>query len=99
MKPEPELLDVNKGFLGLCPHPSVTLPSPPSAAFLKSECPSAALSWPSVRLYQHSLEGRFTSKVREQQAGGTAVSSHDTPVAKHRRTTTQGEMDTAVCMN
>ncbi|XP_044218839.1 cohesin subunit SA-1 [Thunnus albacares] len=62
------------------------------AAFLKSECPSAALSWTSVRLYQRSLEGRSTSKPREQGEGGDAISSHDTPVAKRKRTTAQGSV-------
>ncbi|KAF3838690.1 hypothetical protein F7725_010458 [Dissostichus mawsoni] len=62
------------------------------AAFLKSECPSAALSWPSVRMYQRSLEGRrYSSKPREKE-GGDAASSHDTPAAKRKRTTTPGSV-------
>ncbi|XP_034064022.1 cohesin subunit SA-2 isoform X2 [Gymnodraco acuticeps] len=60
------------------------------AAYLKSECPSAALSWPSVRMYQCSLEGRSSSKPREKE-GGDAASSHDTPAAKRKRTTTQDD--------
>ncbi|XP_029297129.1 cohesin subunit SA-1 [Cottoperca gobio] len=60
------------------------------AAFLKSECPSAALSWPSVRMYQRSLEGRSASKHREQEEGG--VSSLDTPVAKRKRITAPGSV-------
>ncbi|XP_041847127.1 cohesin subunit SA-1 isoform X2 [Melanotaenia boesemani] len=60
------------------------------AAFVKSECPSDALSWPSVRLYQHSLESGSSSKAREQEGKGDAISSHDTPVAKRKRTTVQG---------
>lgn len=99
VKPEAELLHVNKGLLGLCPHPSVTLSSPPSAAFLKSECPSTALSWAAVRQYQRSLEGRSASKAKDHEEGGAAISSRDTPVAKRKRTTTPGEGDTAVCMN
>ncbi|XP_073343307.1 cohesin subunit SA-1-like [Pagrus major] len=63
---------------------------PQLAAFLKSKCPSAALSWLPVRMYQRSLEARSSSKPREQE-GGDAVSSHDTPVAKRKRTTAQGE--------
>ncbi|XP_026186093.1 cohesin subunit SA-2 [Mastacembelus armatus] len=60
------------------------------AAFLKSECPGAVLSRPSVRMYQRSLEARISSKPREQVDGGDAVLSRDTPVAKRRRTTAQG---------
>ncbi|XP_040904363.1 cohesin subunit SA-1 [Toxotes jaculatrix] len=60
------------------------------AAFLKSECPSAALSRPPVKLYQRSLEARLTSRPREQEQRGDAVSSHETPVAKRKRTTAQG---------
>ncbi|XP_070769672.1 cohesin subunit SA-1-like [Enoplosus armatus] len=66
------------------------------AAFLKSECPSAALSWPSVRLYQRSLEVRSSSKPREQEEGGDAVSSNDTPVAKRKRTAAQGSGSSTV---
>lgn len=47
-------------------------------------------------MYQRSLEARFSSKPREQE-GGDAVSSHDTPVAKRKRTTAQGEMYAHVC--
>ncbi|XP_071314512.1 cohesin subunit SA-2-like isoform X2 [Trachinotus anak] len=60
------------------------------AALLKSECPSAALSRPSVRMYQRSLEARSSSRPREQEQGGDAGSSRDTPVAKRRRTTALG---------
>ncbi|XP_036932319.1 cohesin subunit SA-1 isoform X2 [Acanthopagrus latus] len=63
------------------------------AAFLKTKCPSAALSWRPVKMYQRSLETRSSSKPREQE-GSDAVSSHETPVAKRKRTTAQGEMDT-----
>ncbi|XP_033489548.2 cohesin subunit SA-2 [Epinephelus lanceolatus] len=66
------------------------------AAFLKSECPSAALSCPSVRMYLRSLEVRSSSKAREQEEGGDAASSHDTPVAKRRRTTAQGSAASTV---
>uniref|UniRef100_A0A8P4KEU1 Cohesin subunit SA n=1 Tax=Dicentrarchus labrax TaxID=13489 RepID=A0A8P4KEU1_DICLA len=85
-------------FFGLCPPLSITLPSPPRAEFMKSECPSAALSWPSVRMYQRSLDSRSSSKPRErrqqEEEGDDAASSHDTPVAKRKRTTAQGETDT-----
>lgn len=91
-KPEQtEPLNINKGFLVFV---LISLLSPPRAEYLRSECPSAAPSWQSVRLYQRSLEGRSTSKPREQEEGGDAVSSHYTPVAKRKRTTAQGEMDT-----
>ncbi|KAL7394810.1 hypothetical protein ABVT39_004701 [Epinephelus coioides] len=66
------------------------------AAFLKSECPSAALSCPSVRMYLRSLEVRSSSKAREQEEGGDAASSHDTPVAKRKRTTAQGSTASTV---
>ncbi|XP_034399362.1 cohesin subunit SA-1 [Cyclopterus lumpus] len=59
------------------------------AAFLKSVCPGDALSWPPVRLYQRSLEGRSSAKAREQEEEGDAVSSHNAPVAKRKRTTPQ----------
>ncbi|XP_008293622.1 cohesin subunit SA-1 [Stegastes partitus] len=62
------------------------------ADFLKSECPSAALSWPSVRLYQRSLATHSTSKSREQEEGTDAFSSHHSPVAKRKRTTAQGSV-------
>ncbi|XP_030251378.1 cohesin subunit SA-1 isoform X2 [Sparus aurata] len=65
------------------------------AVFLKTKCPSAALSWRPVRMYQRSLEARFSSKPREQE-GGDAVSSHDTPVAKRKRTTAQGSVSSSV---
>ncbi|AWP11782.1 putative cohesin subunit SA-1-like [Scophthalmus maximus] len=65
------------------------------AALLKLECPSAALSWPSVKLYQRSLEGRSASRPREQEEGGD-VSSHDTPKAKRKRTTAQGSVSSTV---
>ncbi|CAK6964961.1 cohesin subunit SA-2 [Scomber scombrus] len=67
------------------------------AAFLKSVCPSTALSWTAVRHYQRSLEGRSASKAKDHEVGGDATSSLDTPVAKRKRTTTPGEGDTAVC--
>ncbi|XP_072252473.1 cohesin subunit SA-2-like [Leuresthes tenuis] len=57
--------------------------------FMQSECPPAALSWPSVRLYLRSLESRFSSKSREQE-GGDATASHNTPVAKRRRSAAHG---------
>nr|XP_019937625.1 PREDICTED: cohesin subunit SA-1-like [Paralichthys olivaceus]XP_019937710.1 PREDICTED: cohesin subunit SA-1-like [Paralichthys olivaceus] len=66
------------------------------ASLLKSECPSAAISWPPVRMYQQSLKARFTSRPREQEGGGDAVSSHDTPVAKRRKTTAQGSVSSNV---
>ncbi|XP_045885671.1 cohesin subunit SA-1 isoform X1 [Micropterus dolomieu] len=65
------------------------------AEFLKSECPSAALSWQSVRLYQRSLEVR-SSKPKEREEGGDAVSSHETPVAKRKRTPAQGSESSPV---
>ncbi|KAK5864520.1 hypothetical protein PBY51_015757 [Eleginops maclovinus] len=60
------------------------------AAFLKSECPSATLYWPSVTMYQCSLKGRVSSKPIEK--GGGDVSSHDTPVAKRMKTTALGSV-------
>ncbi|XP_037315563.2 cohesin subunit SA-1 [Pungitius pungitius] len=58
------------------------------AAVLKSECPAAALSWPSVRLYQRSLEGR-SAKARVTGEGGDADFSHEAPAAKRKRSTPQ----------
>ncbi|KAM4555694.1 cohesin subunit SA-2 [Odontesthes bonariensis] len=60
--------------------------------FMQSECPTAALSWPSVKLYQRSLESRFSSKSREQEEGGDATSSHNTPVSKRKRFAAQGSV-------
>ncbi|XP_017162670.1 cohesin subunit SA-1 isoform X2 [Poecilia reticulata] len=59
------------------------------AQFLKSECPSAALSWPSVKLYRRSLESR-TSKYKDPDEGSKADSSPHTPVTKRKRITAQG---------
>ncbi|KAM6923540.1 cohesin subunit SA-2 [Xenentodon cancila] len=58
-------------------------------AFMKSQCPPAALSCPSVRFYQCSLEPRSMSKSGHQEMRGDAV-SHDTPVSKRKKTTAQG---------
>ncbi|XP_029918342.1 cohesin subunit SA-1 isoform X2 [Myripristis murdjan] len=62
--------------------------------FLKAECPRAALSWPSVRMYRRSLESRSSSRPTEEGGGGSerssTPSSHDTPVAKRRRPTAKG---------
>ncbi|KAE8285652.1 Cohesin subunit SA-1 SCC3-like protein 1 Stromal antigen 1 [Larimichthys crocea] len=66
------------------------------AAFLKSECPTAAPSWPPVRVYQRSLEVRSVSKPREQEQRGDAASIHDSPVAKRKRTTAQGSASSTV---
>uniref|UniRef100_UPI0037E9BAFF cohesin subunit SA-1-like n=1 Tax=Semicossyphus pulcher TaxID=241346 RepID=UPI0037E9BAFF len=66
------------------------------AGFLKSECPNAALSWPSVRMYQRSLEGRSSSKPTEEEEGADAVPLLDTPAAKRRRTTAQGSAPSTV---
>ncbi|XP_068596763.1 cohesin subunit SA-1-like [Brachionichthys hirsutus] len=57
--------------------------------FLNSKCPTAALSWPSVRMYQRSLEDRL-AKPRKLDKGSRAVSSHETPVAKVRKLAPQG---------
>ncbi|XP_029369113.1 cohesin subunit SA-2 [Echeneis naucrates] len=63
------------------------------AALLKSECPSAALSRSSVRIYQQSLEARRPHRPREPEPRGDTVGSHDVPLTKRRRTTAQGEAD------
>ncbi|XP_069027301.1 cohesin subunit SA-1-like [Embiotoca jacksoni] len=68
----------------------------PLAEFLISECPGAALFWPSVRMYQRSLEARSSSKSKEQAEGVVAVSSHNTPVAKRKKTTAQGSASSSV---
>lgn len=87
-------LNVNKGF-SFFVLIALPLSSPLRAAFLKSVCPGNALSWPPVRLYQRSLEGRTSAKAREQEEEeGDAVFSHDAPLAKRKRTTPQREMDT-----
>ncbi|KAM9849651.1 cohesin subunit SA-1 [Aulostomus maculatus] len=59
------------------------------ATLLKSECPAAALSWPSVRMYQRSLEGRSSYKHKNQQERSEATSSSDSPVAKRKKTSAQ----------
>ncbi|XP_074505362.1 cohesin subunit SA-1 [Sebastes fasciatus] len=66
------------------------------AGFLKSECPSAALSCPSVRLYQRSLEARSAVKARQREEEGYDVSSPDTPVAKRKKITAQGSVASTV---
>nr|XP_040031246.1 cohesin subunit SA-1 isoform X3 [Gasterosteus aculeatus aculeatus] len=57
------------------------------AAVLKAECPDAALSWPSVRLYERSLGGRSSAKARVTGEGGNADFSHEAPAAKRKRST------------
>ncbi|KAJ0002798.1 hypothetical protein NQD34_007947, partial [Periophthalmus magnuspinnatus] len=59
------------------------------ASFLKSECPEAALCWSSVRLYQRSLQARTISKPKDHEGGeqSEAVSAHNSPVTKRKRTT------------
>ncbi|KAM9740869.1 cohesin subunit SA-1 [Menidia menidia] len=57
--------------------------------FVTAECPTAALSWPSVKLYQRSLENRFSSKSKEQEEEGNAPPSHQTPEAKRRKASAQ----------
>ncbi|KAJ0049771.1 hypothetical protein NL108_003532, partial [Boleophthalmus pectinirostris] len=62
------------------------------ASFLKSECPEAALCWSSVRMYQRSLEARVVSKPSDQEGGrqSEAISAHNSPVPKRRKTTANG---------
>ncbi|KAM3850030.1 cohesin subunit SA-1-like [Diretmus argenteus] len=68
------------------------------SAFLKAECPSAALSWPSVRMYQRSLEGS-SSKPRQEEGGGekesSTLSPPINPTAKRRKTTAQDSVSSA----
>ncbi|KAM3833848.1 cohesin subunit SA-2-like [Diretmus argenteus] len=68
------------------------------SAFLKAQCPSAALSWPSVRMYQRSLEGS-SSKRRQEKGGGEKESSilspPITPAPKRRKTTAQDSVSSA----
>ncbi|KAM9795140.1 cohesin subunit SA-1 [Neosynchiropus ocellatus] len=54
------------------------------ASFIRTECPSTALSGPSVKMYQRSLEGRLF-KVRELQDKGEVSSAHDILAPKHKR--------------
>ncbi|KAM3613303.1 uncharacterized protein V6R79_023667 [Siganus canaliculatus] len=63
---------------------------------LKSECPSGAISWPSVRMYQRSLKARSSSKARQQHDGEDAMSSLATPLAKRRKTTGDGSVPSTV---
>ncbi|XP_039871879.1 cohesin subunit SA-1 isoform X5 [Simochromis diagramma] len=93
---EGEQPNPNVAFLEILSEFSFKLLQPDRAQlaeFLKSACPSAALSWPPVKLYQRSLEARATSKATEQE-GGDEVPSHDMPVVKRRRTTAQGSAST-----
>ncbi|XP_060903467.1 cohesin subunit SA-1 [Labrus mixtus] len=62
---------------------------------LQSECPDAALSWTSVKMYQRSLEGR-SSKAVEQEEEGEGASSLDTPATKRRRIAPQGSASSTV---
>ncbi|KAJ8014700.1 hypothetical protein DPEC_G00018370 [Dallia pectoralis] len=59
-------------------------------AVLRAECPSVAPSWPSLRMYQRSLNSS-SSKLREVERSAT-LSPHSTPVAKRRKTTSQGSV-------
>lgn len=63
---------------------------------MKSVCPDAALSWPPVKMYQRSLGVITQSESGEKEERGAALSSDATPVAKRRRTSSQGEIDTSV---
>ncbi|KAM4621914.1 cohesin subunit SA-1 [Polymixia lowei] len=63
------------------------------SVFLQAQCPSAALSWPSVRMYRRSLETVSSSKTREEEGAvgrSVTLSPPSTPIAKRRRTTAQG---------
>uniref|UniRef100_A0A3B3I8U6 Cohesin subunit SA n=1 Tax=Oryzias latipes TaxID=8090 RepID=A0A3B3I8U6_ORYLA len=60
------------------------------SGFLKSECPAAALCWPSVKHYECSLASRSAARLKEQEVAAGAVSQHDTPQPKRRRTTAGG---------
>ncbi|KAG7269026.1 hypothetical protein CRUP_010741 [Coryphaenoides rupestris] len=70
------------------------------AAFLKAECPNAATSWPPVRMYQHSLQGRSLARPREEvqeAAAGEEEEEEDevvvmASVAKHRKTNHQDSL-------
>ncbi|XP_061690812.1 cohesin subunit SA-1-like isoform X9 [Syngnathoides biaculeatus] len=61
------------------------------AGFLKSQCPSALLSWQSVSVYWRSLEGT-AAKLRDK---AEAVSPQAIPVVKHQKTTTRGSHATS----
>lgn len=63
----------------------------PRSGFLKSECPAAALCWPSVKHYECSLASRSAARLKEQEVAAGAVSQHDTPQPKRRRTTAGGD--------
>ncbi|XP_074529935.1 cohesin subunit SA-1 [Halichoeres trimaculatus] len=66
------------------------------AAFLKSECPNAALSWPAVKMYQRSLAAGRTIPRASEQAEEDRASSLDTPVPKRRRTRAQASPTSTV---
>ncbi|KAK0147688.1 Cohesin subunit SA-1 [Merluccius polli] len=70
------------------------------AAFLKAECPTAALHWPPVRMYQRSLEGGSLARPRVEQQEvleegvmadmSRSLPSHTiTSMAKRRKTNQQ----------
>uniref|UniRef100_A0A3Q2XLR2 Uncharacterized protein n=2 Tax=Hippocampus comes TaxID=109280 RepID=A0A3Q2XLR2_HIPCM len=61
------------------------------AAFLKSQCPAAALSWQPVNTYQRSLEGS-SAKFGQKSA---AVSPQNIPVTKRRKTDAPGSVATS----
>ncbi|XP_051929208.1 cohesin subunit SA-1 [Hippocampus zosterae] len=63
----------------------------PLAAYLKSQCPAAALSWQPVNTYQRSLEGS-SAKFGQKSA---AVSPENIPVAKRRKTDAPGSVATS----
>ncbi|CAL8262557.1 unnamed protein product [Lota lota] len=68
------------------------------ASFLKAECPSASLSWRSLRMYQRSLEGGSLTRPREDEQQEEeelmayrtpSLRSHSTSMAKRRKTSHQ----------
>ncbi|XP_028315452.1 cohesin subunit SA-1 [Gouania willdenowi] len=66
------------------------LDCPQLVEFLRSQCPSTALSWPSVRMYHRSLEARTLTRRRDQEVEDAAgTPQEETPVAKRKRIAAQ----------
>ncbi|XP_054648682.1 cohesin subunit SA-1 isoform X2 [Dunckerocampus dactyliophorus] len=90
----------NVAFLEILSEFSLKLPQQERTqltAFLKSQCPPAALFWQPVRVYQLSLEGRAPARpILEMEERREAVTSQTTPVTKRRKISAQGSVSSTV---
>nr|XP_057931328.1 cohesin subunit SA-1 isoform X2 [Doryrhamphus excisus]XP_057931329.1 cohesin subunit SA-1 isoform X2 [Doryrhamphus excisus] len=90
----------NVAFLEILSEFSLKLPQQERtqlAAFLKSKCPHAALSWQPVRVYQLSLEGRVSARRKlELEERREAATPGTIPVTKRKKTSAQGSVSSTV---